>query len=62
MALPYVSRMGENYGADHGPRRSRASTLTQGKDEAMAERVKVDEGTVAALVADQFPQWANLPV
>ena len=28
----------------------------------MAERVKVDEATVAALVADQFPQWANLPV
>lgn len=28
----------------------------------MAERVKVDETTVAALVADQFPQWASLPV
>ncbi|OHB35250.1 MAG: hypothetical protein A2882_10680 [Phenylobacterium sp. RIFCSPHIGHO2_01_FULL_70_10] len=28
----------------------------------MADRVKVDEATVAALVADQFPQWARLPV
>ncbi|WP_300574371.1 aminoglycoside phosphotransferase family protein [Phenylobacterium sp.] len=28
----------------------------------MAERVKVDEATVAALVADQFPQWADLPI
>ncbi|MDP3489539.1 MAG: aminoglycoside phosphotransferase family protein [Phenylobacterium sp.] len=28
----------------------------------MAVRVKVDEATVAALVADQFPQWAGLPV
>lgn len=28
----------------------------------MAERVKVDEATVAALVADQFPTWAGLPV
>lgn len=28
----------------------------------MAERVKVDEATVAALVADQFPQWADRPI
>jgi aminoglycoside phosphotransferase (APT) family kinase protein len=28
----------------------------------MVERVKVDEAMVAALVADQFPQWADLPV
>ncbi|MDP1617600.1 aminoglycoside phosphotransferase family protein [Phenylobacterium sp.] len=28
----------------------------------MAERVKVDEATVAVLVADQFPQWGDLAV
>lgn len=28
----------------------------------MVERVKVDEAMVTALVADQFPQWADLPV
>ncbi|MDP1642513.1 MAG: aminoglycoside phosphotransferase family protein [Phenylobacterium sp.] len=28
----------------------------------MTERVKIDEATVAALVADQFPQWADLPI
>ncbi len=28
----------------------------------MTERVKVDEATVAALLADQFPQWADLPI
>ncbi|MCG9915662.1 MAG: phosphotransferase, partial [Phenylobacterium sp.] len=28
----------------------------------MVERIKVDEATVAALVAEQFPQWAALSV
>jgi aminoglycoside phosphotransferase (APT) family kinase protein len=28
----------------------------------MTERVKIDEATVAALIADQFPQWADLPI
>lgn len=28
----------------------------------MSERVKVDEATVAALIDDQFPQWAELPI
>ncbi|MDO8410384.1 MAG: aminoglycoside phosphotransferase family protein [Phenylobacterium sp.] len=28
----------------------------------MSERVKVDEATVATLVAEQFPQWADLPI
>lgn len=28
----------------------------------MVERVRVEEATVAALVADQFPQWANRPI
>jgi hypothetical protein len=27
----------------------------------MSEQIKVDEATVVALVADQFPQWAGLP-
>ncbi len=36
--------------------------LTLGKGMAMVERVKVDEATVAALVRDQFPQWADLVV
>ncbi|MGQ3018081.1 aminoglycoside phosphotransferase family protein [Phenylobacterium sp.] len=28
----------------------------------MVERVKVDEATVRALVADQFPQWTDRPI